>query len=219
MSNEKLERAKRLRDLLDLDPDYTQADLSRHCEVSSSAVAQWVKKGIFNYENAIKIASYFDVRSEWLFYGTGKKRPDPLEAYAMGVSTEDFKAPQEYRRVGNEWEETRNVPVAFNSKYLATFDVNPDLCRLIQVRGNQMAPGIQKGDFVMFAEDDAPIINGEIYVVTIDDRLEVCRLMLLKDGLVVSYDDTSYPSENYGYEADRDRVKVLGPIIALARFA
>lgn len=214
MSNEKLERAKRLRDLLDLDPEYTQAELSRHCEVSTSAVAQWVKRGIFNYENATKIASYFGVRPEWVFYGTGPKRPNPFES----SHSDGYVILLENRLVNDQWEDVQNAPIAFSGKSLAAYHAKPQDCRLIQVRGNQMAPGIQNGDFALFSEDETSIINGEIYVVVIDGRLVVCRLSARKDGLVVSYDNPNYPSEDYGSEADRDRIEVLGMLIALTRF-
>lgn len=88
---------------------------------------------------------------------------------------------------------------AFRADWMRRMGLRPDRCKLLEVRGDSMAPTINDGDLVMVNMADRSVINGEVYAVVTDDGLRVKRLQRRADGLIWMLSDNpqqqQYPPE------------------------
>ena len=86
-----------------------------------------------------------------------------------------------------------------------------------------MEPFIYSNDEVTWVAEPSPeigcvhIIDGKVYVITIDKQFKIKRLSKTKDGILVVSDNTrQYPIEEYkGSECDR--IRVYGRVIHIDR--
>jgi phage repressor protein C with HTH and peptisase S24 domain len=60
------------------------------------------------------------------------------------------------------------------------------------------------------------VVDGNIYVLSIDGLFKVKRLRRIKDGLLIVSDNPEYPPESYTGE-ECDRVKVFGRVLHVSR--
>lgn len=218
MTTDKLNRARRLQELFAEHPGATKADLARKCGVSPAAVAQWVKTGSINYSNVLKTSQFFGVSSEWLFKGSGEKI-DLASPSAYERPGDDFVRIPMSRISNNEIVEgPDHHTVAFSFSFLAGMALHPDTCRLIRATNDRMAPTIQPGDTVLFATGDKNIVEGEIYVVTVDGNMRMCRLAILKNGLCTIPENPIYPRENFEGEEELARLKIFGIAYNIVRW-
>ena len=85
-----------------------------------------------------------------------------------------------------------------------------------------MEPFIYDGDKVTWICEPCPeigcvhIVDGAIYVISVDGNLKIKRLQTCKDGIVVISDNERYPAETYTNE-ECNRIRVYGRVIDLQR--
>ena len=220
MTNEKQARKERLRNLLEQNGE-SQASLARFCGVSTAAVAQWVTKGSFGYESAVKIASFFGVSFDWLYKGEGGRfdaTPKSIGDYAP--AEDNYVAINQAWYMEGEWKVVEEQPpFAFASDVLTLGASNytTDYCRLTRALGDRMAPKIENGDYVLISESNRSVIDGSIYALTIDGRFLFGRLAIVKDGLTITFDNPSYKPETYEGDDDIKRIHIVGRVIFVAR--
>lgn len=218
MTDSKLARAKRLQELMAEHPEITKADLARRFGVTPSAVTQWIKNGAINYENTIKLARFFGVSTDWLYQGSGDK-VETIYGTAVKRATKDFARIPVFKIEENELvEDIQSNIVAFSQSFLALWSARPETCKLISAINDRMAPTICKSDTVLFMEGDKRISEGEIYVITVDGNLRMCRLAILKNGLSVIYDNPMYQRENFEGPDELSRIKIFGQVYSLVRW-
>lgn len=123
-----------------------------------------------------------------------------------------------------EWVEVHSSkPVVYDIDFFVEHGVTPKQCKRARVQGDSMEPFIYADDRVVFAEFPDPhvplvrIIDGDIYVISIDGAMKVKRLSTVKDGIVVSSDNVAkYPPETYSGE-EQDRLRIYGKVIEIKR--
>lgn len=220
MTKEQRLRKEKLRDLLAKNCE-SQASLARFCGVSTAAVAQWVTKGSYGYESAVKIASFFGVSFDWLYKDEGARiDTSPKNSGEYAPANEDYVAIDLSTYEAGDWKEIDNSPpFAFAADILTLGDASypTNNCRLTRAQGDRMAPTIQNGDYILVSEYNRHIIDGSIYAFTIDGRFRIGRLAVIKDGLTVTSDNLAYRIEAYEGDEEIKRVHIIGKVCFVAR--
>lgn len=220
----------RLASLFDKSTGKTQAALARYCGVSTSAVNQWTKSGKIFDSNLRKVAEFFGVSQRWLQTGEGEKTAQVL-SYGVGDKIPDgFVAIPEYRLEfsagsGSEptWELRHDSEDCwYRESFFQKRHLLPSQCKRAKVCGNSMEPELQNGDTILFESftETRPgcvhISDGGIYVLTIDGEYRIKYLSKIKNGLLVSSENSAYRPEEYvGDECDR--LKILGRVLEVNR--
>lgn len=227
------EIAERLRSLLNRDAGLTQAALARFCEVSTAAVAKWCNQGVISPYNLMQAAKFFNVSHEWLATGEGEKKnlhsvrsclPKEEQTPPGVVVIPVYKLALSAGHGHNpDWEELTDCePMWFPETFFTTKHINPDVCKVAEVIGDSMEPTLSRGDKLLWAEEQdrrpasVPVIDGQIYVLTIDGEYKVKRLRKIKDGLLISSDNPAYPPEKYVKE-ECDRIQIFGRALHASR--
>ena len=232
-TNDPVGVSMRLREALE-EKGTTQAALSRHCGVSTAAVAKWVYQGTISDINILKAARFLGVSERWLATGEGSKTPEStpvlsylpgeetapptvvtVPVYRLGLSAGEGRAP--------EWEEMKSSePVWFPASFFACKGISPDRCKVAFVAGDSMSPTMVSGDQLLWESypDDSPapekIVDGRIYVISIDGLYKVKRLRKTKDGILVVSDNPAYPPEEYVGE-ECNRIRIYGHALHVSR--
>lgn len=217
LDREKAGRKERLSELFDKANGKTKANLARFCDVTSAAVAFWVRNGAFTYDNAVKIATYFGVNPEWLFTGKGEKYAPNINPTVETVADRFAVLNIEIHR-GDKWWKISNLPapVAFNIDYLGSEAIFADHCRLIRVQGDRMAPTIKAGEFLLINQAEKNIISGLTYLVSVNGELLLCQIYRSADGIRLHYDNTNYPDEEFTSET-MTQISVIGRVVMSVR--
>lgn len=225
----------RIRSLLNKKEGKTQAALARFCNVSTSAVSQWLNGGGISLSNLQQIALFFNVSPKWLETGDGDPDVKGLKTFVPNEETppEGFIAIKEYKLVFSagpgaeltepEWVIDRDAEEYW---YRLTFftrrGLNPERCKRACVKGDSMEPYIMAGDHVMWYEEIDPrpgcvnVIDGTIYCMAIDGLFKLKRLSKCKNGIVVMSDNQAYQTETYIGE-ECDRLRIYGRVIEITR--
>lgn len=212
----KLARAVRLSELFDNNKDATQASLARYCQVTAPAVILWIKWGNFLYDKAVKIANYFGVNPDWLYFGKGDKFATPV-VHEVPTATNPFAVLDVEIRRGNDWLKIKQpAPVAFNKDYLGSEAIFAETCRLIRAQGDRMAPTIKAGEFLLVNEAEKHVISGSIYAVSVNNEFLLCQISRITDGVRLHYTNANYPDEEFTNEM-MSQVHIIGRVIMSVR--
>ena len=212
----------------------TRADLADFCEVSRTSVQHWINGKNIGLENVLKIASFFGVDPAEL--SEDVDCPVPLGAINAYVPGEDV--PPSYIGVVKEyvlklsagdghepeWEELKSsTPAWYNISLFHKNYTSPERCKSARVYGDSMIPTLLDGDKVIWIDEPSPmpscvhIIDGGIYVISIDSSARVKRLRKSKEGIVIYSDNSEiYQPETYSGE-DINRLRIYGRVIHVAR--
>ena len=63
------------------------------------------------------------------------------------------------------------------------------------MRGSNMSPAVNEGDFLVVDIDQKFIISGEIYVIKYEESIVVCRLLLDRETVILIFDNTKVEIE------------------------
>jgi phage repressor protein C with HTH and peptisase S24 domain len=103
--------------------------------------------------------------------------------------------------------------ISFTRSWLLRLGVNADLCGLVEVRGDSMAPHIRNGALVLVHFAEMEVINGLIYAFTLGDELFLKRLTRIEGGWLITADNPAYPPLQV-MGADANMLQVHGRIRA-----
>ena len=181
-------------------------------------------------ESIAKIAEYLDVAPEEL--------TDPNFKYSVKPHFDEEAIPEGYVAIpeyelkfsaGNagmepEWEEVQSSqPMLYKHTFFAKLGVSYTKCIRARVRGDSMEPELHDGDRIMFIREsdphpsEVPIIDGDIYAISIDNAYRVKRLARVKDGIrVSSFNEDQYPPEVFTGE-EVDRLRIYGRVVESTR--
>lgn len=224
------ERFKRARAVAGL----SRQDVADQLGITYQSVSEWENKGnIPRHDRLAKLSELLGVRSAWL--STGE---EPMAAMRQWFHEDEavpegYSVIKEYKLVfratpGEGGEETEWVEIAEDKPYIlpdsffSDHRTSPDRCKRAKVLGDSMSPGIMSGDKVIFIEEVCPeigcvhIIDGRVYVISIDNAMKIKRLATTKDGISVISDNTLYAPEVFVGE-ECNRIRVYGRVIHLDR--
>lgn len=211
----------------------TITDLTSETGMSRQNFFHWEKKGRAPSKESLEIVSkYLDVpvaELDCILYGnTSVKSNSDFDRIPEGYS-----AIPEYRlslKAGNtggdgpEWEELHDVkPIILPDEFFQAHHTTPRRCKRARVCGDSMEPELHSGDRVTFIEEPCPeigcvhIIDGEIYVISVENTMKIKRLSTIKGGIAVISDNSDrYPPEIYRGE-ECNQIRVYGRVIHMDR--
>ena len=221
--------AERIKSRLDRSRGLTQASLARFCGVSTGAVSQWISGGGIDQRNIAKIAQFLEVSPKWLQTGEGEiktycgnEETPPAGVIAIPEYELRFSAG------GNgadepEWEVVNSSrPVWYDIAELRQYGVNPERCKRARVTGDSMEPTLSAGDIVLWAEEVdsrvgcVHILDGCIYVMSIEGTCKIKRLSRIKGGISVISDNPRYSIEIYKGD-ECDNIRIYGRVLEFKR--
>lgn len=213
----------------------TLSDMAADTGMARQNFFHWEKKGREpSPESLVTISEYLGVPVEKL--ETVLRNGESVGSYFEGDAVPDgYSAIPEYRLVlnagdhgggdsGPEWEEIHgSKPVLLPDEFFQAHRTSPSRCKRAKVMGDSMEPELHSGDRVTFIEEPCPeigcvhIIDGEIYVISIENTMKIKRLSTTKGGIIVVSDNAElYPPEVYKGE-ECDAIRVYGRVIHLDR--
>lgn len=101
---------------------------------------------------------------------------------------------------------------AFRREWLQRNKINLKHCRIVDVRGDSMAPHLEDGDIVLINLDDKTVKSGEVYAIAVDGETRIKRLIKRADGSIELRSDNespSYPTETIT-PGSMDRIQIIG---------
>lgn len=221
--------------------DYVQAKLEergktvtqmcREIGLSRQNFFHWRKGREPNAESIQLIADYLGVEKSELFdilengmvrvyYPKDDPTPPPgyvvIPEYELQLKAGDNGEP--------EWVEVHSSkPVVYDEDFFVEHDVKPYTCKRARVLGDSMEPFLYANDRVTWTEFPDPhvnfvhIIDGDIYVLSIDGAMKIKRLSTCKNGIVVTSDNSDkYPPETY-LGPEQDRLRIYGKVLEIKR--
>lgn len=202
--------------------------------ITYQSVSEWETKGNRPRQDRLqKLAQVLGVSEAWLATGEGTGQIQPVMAYAPEADVPNgYSAIPEFRLALHahtgpgcepDWEEiTESKPVFYPDEFFQAHNTTPEKCKRARVSGDSMEPFIYDGDKVTWICEPCPeigcvhIVDGAIYVISVDGNLKIKRLQTCKDGIVVISDNERYPAETYTNE-ECNRIRVYGRVIDLQR--
>ncbi|MDB5702796.1 MAG: family peptidase [Sphingomonadales bacterium] len=107
--------------------------------------------------------------------------------------------------------------IGFDPKWLRTVTANPGSVSVIQVEGDSMVPTLADGDDILVdRSDSADRLRDGIYVLRIDDALNVKRLAInpMSRTVTIKSDNAAYPSWP---DCDLSKIELIGRVVWVGR--
>ena len=107
--------------------------------------------------------------------------------------------------------------IGFDAKWLRSLTANPASVSIIRVEGDSMAPTLADGDDILVDRSDgADRLRDGIYVLRIDDALNVKRLAInpVSRSVTIKSDNTAYPSWP---DCDLSKIELIGRVVWVGR--
>lgn len=209
----------------------SQKTLTDATGVSRQALHNWKKDNKSpTLESVEKIADFFGVSVPSLLEEGGSV----VQAFSPTEETppEGYVAVPEFKlqfsagpgcQVVPEWVEAEESEVAwYRESFFQRRNIRPDQCRRAQVSGDSMCPTICHGDTVLFevlkdtSATSYEIVEGKIFVLSVDEDLKIKRVIKVKDGLSLLSDNPDFQRETYQNE-ECERVRVWGKVLQVSR--
>lgn len=211
----------------------SRTKISEALGISYQSVSEWEKKDSRPKPERLEaLAKLLGVSAGWLSTGEGQIGQQVKSYSAEMDPPEGYSAIPEYRLmlqanpapgVEPEWQEiTGSKPIFYPDEFFQEHHTRPEKCRRATVHGDSMETFIYDKDKVTWIEESCPevgcvrVIDGAIYVISIDGAMKIKRLQTCKDGIIVISDNERYPPETYLRE-ECDRIRIYGRVIDIQR--
>lgn len=190
--------------------DYTA--MSRLLGRNAAYIQQFIRRGSprkLDEDDRRKLARFFGV-DETVLGGQVAPGRDPLRRIAwLDVAASAGPGGEAIDEAPQGW-------FAFEPRYLRRLTASPDALNFVRVQGDSMEPTLKAGDDILVdSSDAADRLRDGIYVLRIDDALNVKRLAVAPGGrLSIISDNERYPV----MERKRgDRIEIVGRVVWAGR--
>jgi phage repressor protein C with HTH and peptisase S24 domain len=192
MANLAYRLVQRMRDL-----DLTQEELADRVGVSQTTISKLITGKTERSRYIHDIAEVLQCSAAWLIFGKDS-RPNPHQDERASIpqvvppdapNLIQIKVYMDVQKKNNrvDWV-SAETSHPFPPHFFRDRGLDPTACRLLQVRGDSMAPGIRDGDIVMIDTAQMTIIDGQIYAVLVDGALYLRRLSRQPGSVVLAAD-------------------------------
>lgn len=213
----------------------SRQDVATHLGITYQSVSEWETKGnVPRHDRLEKLCQLLGVRPAWLATGDGPSAAMKSWFPHEEAIPDGYSVIKEYKLVfrahpgsggeqQEEWEEIESDrPYLMPDQFFVQHHTTPERCKRALVLGDSMEPGIMSGDKIIFIEELCPeigcvhIIDGKVYVISIDNAMKIKRLSTTKNGIRVISDNSFYQPETFTND-ECDRIRVYGRVIHLDR--
>lgn len=190
--------------------DYTA--MSRLLGRNAAYIQQFIRRGSprkLDEDDRRKLARFFGV-DEMLLGGQVAPSRDPLRRVAwLDVAASAGPGGEAIDEAPQGW-------FAFEPRFLRRLTASPDSLSAVRVQGDSMEPTLKAGDDILVDTSDAvDRLRDGIYVLRIDDALNVKRLAVAPGGrLSIISDNDRYPPIERRRE---DNVEIVGRVVWAGR--
>lgn len=190
--------------------DYTA--MSRLLGRNAAYIQQFIRRGSprkLDEDDRRKLARFFGV-DEMLLGGQVAPSRDPLRRVAwLDVVASAGPGGEAIDEAPQGW-------FAFEPRFLRRLTASPDSLSAVRVQGDSMEPTLKAGDDILVDGSDATDrLRDGIYVLRIDDALNVKRLAVAPGGrLSIISDNDRYPPIERRRE---DNVEIVGRVVWAGR--
>lgn len=216
---EKVEIIRERLDRIITEQNITKAKLAEIADVKPQAVNNWYKNGKISINSAKAIYNKFGYPIDWVLgEGDVPQNSTGLSVFSSSLQSEnenaivikvlDIHASAGFGAVNGDViqvvKELRFVPEAFYQYYPG---INPQFIRIINVKGDSMAPTFNHAD-LLFVDISIPYFDGDgIYVFTFDNTLFVKRVQKTgREFCIISDNETNYKPWNIKPEEMPDMI-------------
>lgn len=202
----------------------TQVELGLDVGVSQTAIGKILNGKTLNPRYLLKLAKALNVSADWLSTGDSDMTLNPIDIHNVKIA-DDVSGSQldNYIKIdmydiklsagtGNlAWFINDEDPVLLRKSWFRRYNINPDSCKAMYVKGSSMVPDLENGDTVIIDTDDIDIEDGEIYAVSYKQRLFIKRLVRTENGIqLISSAEGYEPIEIDESVESSDTFRVLG---------
>lgn len=176
-------------------------DLSGKLNISNVNLSGYKRRKTIPYEHIFIALKDSDADLQYIFYGIESKTYQPQTAfiqYYSDISSSDG-----------------NGNINFAGKYeMIQIDAGlfPDLdikhAMAIRINSTSMATTFMRDDTVLIDKSRTDIVNGKVYTVEINGYVSIVRIYVIANGYIISYDNKSYPRDEY----TADQFRVIGQV-------
>jgi len=160
---------------------------------------------------ALEISKKFKVEFLWLLTGEG-------EPFINSSDIESVKIPERGEVECSAGEgcnilnEAITGYIALDRELLKKVGASLNTSSIVKVRGDSMYPTLNPGDKVLVDTSQKEIIDGQIYIIRIDDDIKIKRLHKLSRGRVeVISDNKNYRADVL--EPEKDNFEICGKVL------
>ena len=207
----------------------TQKDVADALSITQPPISDAKKRGLFPAEWALKIASAYNVSTDWLMTGEGAMQRDSGVS-ERGLINKGMKSRDDYIYVprydvqasAGHGAINHDEPVlehlAFRREWIKTkLGADPKALALITAKGDSMEPTIEEDDLLLLNTSVNEVLDDGIYCIKNDSTLQVKRIQrMMGKELVVKSDNPAYKEFTVG-EGQLDLLQVVGRVVWYGR--
>ncbi|MDQ2069344.1 XRE family transcriptional regulator [Natronospira bacteriovora] len=160
-----------------------------------------------------RIARAAGVSGHWLLTGVGPERPDDETAVAEFVAIERPAVGQVGDVVTSGGDEAGYSRIAFQRDWLRRNGWTEDALRLVETRGDGMAPTVHDGSLLLVDTSLDDIREEGVYVLEGQDALMVRRIQFDLEGGVIATSDNPAYREQYLQRERAGDLAVFGKVV------
>ena len=201
------------------------SELARAGGVKPASATSWIdgRSKNFRAENALNLSSKLKISHTWLVTGKGSPEQDDIIIIPDNISVDPCTEVliKEYfimfdtanKPIFNEDKES--LPRRFSLSLFKELGVEPQNCKCLKVRDDDMRPLVYYGDTVLIDISDVKHIkSGNVYVLAINGETKIRRLIpLLMGDVIVKADSSEITPETLNKNTFESLVTIMGRVI------
>ena len=199
-----------------------QHEIAAFLGIKASSVSGCKARDSFPVEWAFKIASAYNVSTDWLLTGEGEKDrgstaiKGEIRRIEKAAFAEIPMASDELSAGGGQvvLSDTLRETYSFRRDWLAKKGIAKNKAVLMRVRGDSMSPTLEEGDTVLVDLLRTRVQPGRIYAIGMEDLIAVKRLEF-RGAVVRIISDNRELYE--AYDVATDGIRVIGQVVWFAR--
>ena len=207
----KLELASRIKEAIATLPRGSKVEISKRCDVSTTAITGWEKVGSIDKKNLAVVANMTNYSLDWLITGKGDKQALPSNIAKeltnkaqppgdefIAVHFGSFKLEAGITGFSIDYLDEELPPIFFRDDWLKRERLNANKLIACRISGSSMEPRLYSGDCVVINTELTKPIDGKVFAVNYEGEMVIKRLQRDSGHWFLSSDNsdkTLYPNK------------------------